>query len=215
MTLQQEPQLQAETPVLQVRRHGRVLALPVLLLLVVAAASGYFVGNLPESWMNWSAGLAAIAIVLLLGVVPILAWLASRTTITTRRVIVRQGFIVHRRSEIPLSRVREVRSKRGVMQRLFGSGDVELVVGDAVTRVRDIPSPNSVINALQELIEHDYRSGAGAAQGFPPSQFGQTSLGQAQFGQAPLAASPFTASGRITQPDHGDTGTDFTVALPR
>jgi len=178
---QREAQVAAEQPVLSVRRQGRVLVLPVLLLIVLAAASGFFIGSLPESWMNWAAALGALAAALLLGVGPVLGWLTSRVTITTRRVIVRRGFFVHRRSEIPLSRVREVRSKRGIGQRLFGSGDVELLAGpDAPIVLRDVPKPGAIVDALQELIEQDYLR-IGHVQGMT----GQVTPGQLYPGQAP------------------------------
>lgn len=157
MNGQREAQVAAEQPILSVRRQGRVLVLPVLLLIALAAASGFFIGSLPESWMNWAAGLGALAAALLLGIGPVLGWLTNRVTITTRRVIVRRGFFVHRRSEIPLSRVREVRSKRGIGQRVFGSGDVELLAGpEAPTVLRDVPRPDAIVDVLQELIEANY-----------------------------------------------------------
>lgn len=160
--------MHVESSVLGLRRHGRRLFLPVLLLVVLAAASGYFVGALPQSWMNWAAGLGAVAIALLLGIGPVLSWLTHRVTITTRRVIIRRGFFVHRRSEVPLSRVREVRSKRGPVQRLFGSGDIELLVGvDAPVLLRDVPNVILVVDALQELIEQDFRHSTSAGGAMP------------------------------------------------
>ncbi len=148
-----------EKPILSLRRQGRILTLPVLLLIALAGASGYFVGALPEPWMNWAAGLGALAVALLLGVGPVLGWLTNRITVTNRRVILRRGFFVHRRSEIPLSRIREVRSRRGPAQRLFRSGDIELFVGpEAPTVLQDVPGPIAVVDALQELIEQNYLS---------------------------------------------------------
>jgi membrane protein YdbS with pleckstrin-like domain len=146
-----------EQLVLSVRRHGRVLVLPVLLLLVLAPVSGFFVGRLPEQWMNWAAALGAVAVALLLCIGPVLGWLVNKVTITSRRVIVRSGFFVHRRSEVPLSRVREVRMKRGPVQQLFRSGDIELMVGaDTPLVLRDRPGPVVIVDALQELIEKNF-----------------------------------------------------------
>lgn len=151
---------------MRLHRHGRRLALPVLALIALAAASGFWVGSLPEAWMNWAAGLGAAALALLLGIGPLLGWLTSRVTITSRRVILRDGFFVHRRVEVPMSRVREVRSRRGPVQRMFGSGDIELLVGpDTPTVLRDLPGPDLVVDALQELIEQNFEPGAIAAGG--------------------------------------------------
>ncbi len=156
-----EPHAKPEEKLFRVRRQARGLTLPVLVLLALAAAAGFFVGRLPEDWMNWAAGLGAVAIALLLGVGPLLGWLTDSVTVTDRRVIVKHGFFVHRRSEIPLSRVREVRLKRGPLQQLFGSGDIELMVGaEAPVVLRDRPGPRLILDALQELVEENYRDRA-------------------------------------------------------
>ena len=194
MNKRAEAPLAAEKPILSVRRQGRRLTLPVLLLIMLAAASGYFVGTFPEAWMNWASGLGAIAIALLLGVCPVLGWLANRITITNRRVIVRRGFFVHRRSEMPLSRIREVRTKRGPLQRLFGSGDIELLVGiDAPIVLRDVPGPENIVDALHELIEHNYvTDGPGQSPvwsgqgGAPQGQTPNGAAGSSNFGDTTL-----------------------------
>lgn len=174
MTFPPDPPVQVEVPVLSLRRHGRHLTLPVLFLVALAAASGFWVGTLPEPWLNWAAGLGAAVLGLLLGIGPILGWLATRTTITNRRVIQRSGFLVHHRTEVPLSRVRGVRSTRGPVQRMFGSGDVELLVGaEEPTILSDVPGCAAVVDALQELIERDFAvqsatGSHGAPQSPPP-----------------------------------------------
>ncbi len=164
-----EPPAPPEERLFRVRRHGRILTLPVLLLIADAGAAGFFVGRFPDSWMNWAAGLGAIAIALLLGIVPLLGWLTDSVTVTTRRVIVRRGFFVHRRSEIPMSRIREVRLKRGPLQQLFGSGDIELLVGaDAPIVLRDRPGPKLILDALHELIEQNFVAQTVRAAGHAP-----------------------------------------------
>lgn len=194
MNKRAEAALAIEKPILSVRRQGRRLTLPVLLLIALAAVSGYFVGTFPEAWMNWAACLGAIAIALLLGVGPVLGWLANRITITNRRVIVRRGFFVHRRSEMPLSRIREVRTKRGPVQRLFGSGDIELLVGiDAPIVLRDVPGSQGIVDALHELIEHNYVTD-GPTQtpvwpgpgGVPQAQMPYGAAGSSNFGDTTL-----------------------------
>ncbi len=198
MSTQSDVGVQVEAPILSLRRQGRVLTLPVLLLIVLAAASGYFVGALPQSWMNWAAGLGALAVALLFGIGPVLGWLANRVTLTDRRVIVRRGFFVHRRSEIPLSRVREVRSRRGPLQRMFGSGDIELMVGpdSAPVLLRDVSAPGVVVDALQQLIEQNFR----AEQSAQPAQHWPAVPGSVG-GPQPMPG--WAAPG--SSPVHGDT----------
>lgn len=190
-----------EVIVLRFRRHGSHLTFPVVVLLAVAAAAGYWVGALPAPWMNALAGVGAAAIGLLFGVFPILAWLAQRTTVTTRRVIVRSGFFVRHRSEVAFARVREVRSRRNVAQRMRGSGDIDLLVGIERVVLKDVPGVEGVIDALQELSERNYEhsthalhrlagepnfGGAGGPGGVAPgagvTPNGTTVLGRAEFG---------------------------------
>lgn len=184
MTLPPDQPIAVEVSLFGVRRHGRHLLLPVLALIAISAATGFWVGTLPEAWMNWTAGIGAILLGILLGIGPILDWLTTRTSVTTRRVIQRHGLFVHQRSEIPLHRVRGVRSVRGPIQRLFGSGDVELLVGaeDPVV-LRDVPSCLAVVDALQELIETNFAlHGAQPGQGATPQTGAPGTAGAPQLG---------------------------------
>lgn len=156
-----------EVVVLRMRRHGRRLVLPVIVLIAVAGAAGYWAGALPEPWMNLAAGAGAVLIALLLGLLPVLSWLSRRVTVTSRRVIIREGAFARHRSEVALVRVREVRTRRSLGQRMWGSGDIELMVGAESTRLVDVPSVTTVADALQELVERNYEHGARA---FDPSQ---------------------------------------------
>lgn len=147
---------QPEVVLLRFRRHGRRLVAPVTALVIVAAVAGYWVGALQNWWLNLLAAAGAIAAGLLLGLIPVLRWLTRRTTVTTRRVIVRRGFFVRQRSEIPLARVREVRVRRGPIQRLWGAGDIDLLVGAEAHRLEDVPGAAAVTEALQDLMERNY-----------------------------------------------------------
>ena len=152
----QAPQLAPEEIVVRVRRHGRHLTLPVAVLFIVAAAGGFFIGTLPELWMNVGAAALGVFLVVFAGIGPILGWLARRVVVTTRRVIVHHGFFVRHRTEVSLARVREVRSKQNPIQRLWRSGDIDLYVGADVTRIPDAPGLNTLHAALQELSERSY-----------------------------------------------------------
>ena len=67
---------------------------------------------------------------LLLGcLLPFLAWLTRRTTITTRRVIMRSGIFVRVRTEVLHNRGTEVTVRRTWGQSIFGSGDVRIDIG--------------------------------------------------------------------------------------
>ncbi|UOR00984.1 PH domain-containing protein [Leucobacter allii] len=181
---------QPEVVVLRFRRHGIRLVPPLVVLVAIAAAAGYWVGALPAIWMNLLAGAGAILLGLGLGVVPVLGWLARRTTVTSRRVIVRRGLLARHRSELALSRVREVRSRRGLGQRMRGSGDIELLHGAESLRLEDVPGAERVGDALQELMERNYEHATRA---------------QLQYGGAPGSQAP----GQAGRPSAGDPGARF------
>lgn len=147
-----------EVVVLRLRRHGRRLTLPVLALFAIAIGSGIWIGALPEPWINLM--VAAGAVLLLLGLVllPLLFWLTERITVTTRRIILRRGIFSRHRSEIPLSRVREVSSRQSLVQRMFRSGDIELKVGSESRLVPDVPGVDGAVDALHALIERNYEA---------------------------------------------------------
>lgn len=173
-----------EVVVLRLRRHGRVLTLPVLLLMAVAGAAGYWVGSFADQWANIAAGVAAALLALLVGIGPIVAWLTRRITITTRRIIFRHGVFVRHRSEVPFARVREVRSRVSLPQRMYGSGNVDLFIGADRTTLRDMPDAVLVHEAMQELVERNYEhstsmftpglSGLGATGGLATGGLGGT-----------------------------------------
>jgi uncharacterized membrane protein YdbT with pleckstrin-like domain len=155
----------AEFVVARLRGHGRRLFWPNIALLFVAGAAGYLVGRFSEQWQNLAAlGVAGLLIVLL-WLVPSIGWLGRNYTITTRRVIVRSGFLVRSRQELLLSRSYDVTVRKHGLQVLFGSGDVEINGGsDQRVTLRDVPSANLVQAALHDLIE------ANPAADFPQQQ---------------------------------------------
>jgi membrane protein YdbS with pleckstrin-like domain len=144
----------SEHTVARMHASARRLVFPVLVLLVLAAAGGYFAGRMPEPWQNQALPFALAALALLLGVVPFIAWLARVYTITTRRVMVRSGFLVRRRQELLLTRGYDVTLHRGALQRLAGSGDVAIDTGaDELVVLKDVPSARLVQAALADLME--------------------------------------------------------------
>lgn len=152
-----------EVVVLRFRRHGRRLAFPLFVLIAVSAAAGFWVGSLQEPWMNLLAGAGAVLVALLLGLLPILSWLAHRTTVTTSRVIMRRGLLSRHRSEVPLVRVREVRLRQRLAQRVWGAGDIDLLYGAESYALHDVPGSARIADALQELVQRNFAAGAAGA----------------------------------------------------
>src|SRR5690349_6054394 len=99
-----QPAASVERVVARVRRHARILILPVLLLVATAGAATYLLLTLPEVWQLIAVGVVALFVVVLGCLLPFVSWLARRTTITTRRIILRSGVFARVRQELLHSR---------------------------------------------------------------------------------------------------------------
>jgi uncharacterized membrane protein YdbT with pleckstrin-like domain len=157
----------AERVVARLHPHARRLFWPVILLIAVCGATGYFAGSFPESWQNIAVLIAAAAVVFLGCFLPLLFWLTTRYTITSRRVILRRGFFVRLKQEVLHSRGYDVTVRTSWLQAVSRSGDVLIDTGQGRPLVlADVPSASLVQQTLHDLIEDAQRSsGAADAQG--------------------------------------------------
>ena len=89
-----------ELLVARFRSHARRLFWSAVLLIATAGATAYLHDNLPDPFENWMLLAAAGIVVLLLVVLPFLFWVSRTCTITTRRVIVREGLGSRHRREL-------------------------------------------------------------------------------------------------------------------
>ena len=143
-----------EAIVARLRPHVRVLFLPILGLLVILAATGYFAGSLRPVWLNYVVLGVSAVLVIVVFLAPLLSWLGRTYTITTRRIVLRQGLMVRTRQELLHSRGYDVTVRQNGLQQLFRSGDVLINTGlDRPVVLRDIPSADLVQSALHELME--------------------------------------------------------------
>jgi uncharacterized membrane protein YdbT with pleckstrin-like domain len=146
-----------EHVVVGTRTHPKVLALPVLLLVILLAAA-VVLGNLfgdsgggAPRLIVWA--FAAIAIIWFV-VRPVIAWYTTTYTFTNRRLITRSGFVAKEGRTIPLNRISGVDFEMSVIDRMFGCGT--LVVSDASTdgrvELHDIPHVEKVqLQVAEEL----------------------------------------------------------------
>ncbi|WP_425563357.1 PH domain-containing protein [Microbacterium panaciterrae] len=134
--------------------HARHLFWSALILILVAGATGFFTKNLPKPFTDWMLWAAAGAVVLLFVIVPYCVWLSRRYTITTRRVIVRDGIGSRRSTEMSHARGYTISVRRGPLQRTVGAGTILLSNGvDAPLRLRDVPNVALVQETLADQIE--------------------------------------------------------------
>ncbi|MGW8484286.1 PH domain-containing protein [Microbacterium sp. NPDC055903] len=136
------------------RAHARRLTWSALLLIAIFGATAYFYDNLPGGFENWML-LAAAAVLVLVGVVvPFLVWLSRTYVITTRRIIVKDGIGSRRRREMSHVRGYTITVRRGILQRLWGTGTISLSNGvDAPLRLTNVPSVSLVHETLADQIE--------------------------------------------------------------
>lgn len=163
----------APTPELRVARfraHARRLSWSALVLIAVAGAVGYFYGNLPAPFENWMLLTAAGVVVLLLVLLPYLAWWAHVYTITTRRVIERSGLLTGRRRELGHMRGYTIQVRRGILQRMWGAGTLVLSDGvDQPMRLTNIPRVSLVHEVLVDQVEVNQILAHRDAQALPGS----------------------------------------------
>ncbi|UWF78615.1 PH domain-containing protein [Microbacterium neungamense] len=136
------------------RGHARRLTWSALLLIAVSGATGYLLGNLPAPFEDWMLLGAAGALVLFGVVLPFLIWLSRTYTVTTRRVIVRDGLGSRRRRELSHTRGYAIAVRRGPLQRMWGAGTITLSNGvDTPLRLADVPSVSLVHEVLADQVE--------------------------------------------------------------
>jgi membrane protein YdbS with pleckstrin-like domain len=136
------------------RSHARRLFWSALVLIATFGATGYFFGNLPEGIEDWMLLTAAGALVLLAVVLPFVIWYSWSTTVTTRRVIARQGIGSRRRHEMSHARGYTIAVRRGPLQRMWGSGTITLSNGvDTPLRLANVPNVTLVHETLADQIE--------------------------------------------------------------
>lgn len=143
-----------EMLVAKFRGHARRLGWSALALVAVAGACGYFYGNLPAPFENWMLLAAAGVIILFLVLIPFLVWWSRTYTITTRRVIARSGVLARRSRELPHARGYSIDVRRGILQRMWGAGNLTLSNGvDEPLRIVNVPSVDLVHEALVDQVE--------------------------------------------------------------
>lgn len=143
-----------ERTIMRVRRHGRRLLLPSIVLIAGFAAAGYNLGALQESTIGarhaWL--LISLAAIVLLGIVPIVVWLQARNRITTHRVVLSQGTLTSETREIYMNSIVDVTVRRNLWQAMFRSGTIVITsVPGHRLRLVDVPSANTVAACIREL----------------------------------------------------------------
>lgn len=146
--------VEIESVVARLRPHGRRLFWPSLFLIATIGTVSFFYGRLGEQWQNLALLAGGALVIVLVWLIPLLAWLGHRYIITTRRLVLRRGFFVRTRQELLHSRGYDVSVRKNALQSMFGSGDVRINTGlDRPVVLRDVPGADLVQSALHDLME--------------------------------------------------------------
>jgi len=148
-----------EKEIFTAHSHWKNIFVPVLVTVVLLAAVVYTVVALLPSpdhpaWQRWAVVIAAGLLVAVFGIWPLIVWLASTDTLTTRRLISRRGVFSREGREIPIDRVHSVSYRRSVLDRILGSGTlvVQTAGADSDVELDDVAQIERRILQIQEII---------------------------------------------------------------
>lgn len=148
-----------EVVVRHLRTHPKVLIWSIVGELLFLAAAIALTVLVPDQWTP--AAFYVIWVPFVIASVPlfVLPWLRWRTTtytITSKRVITRQGIINKRGHDLPMSRISDVQHEATVTDRMFGSGTLVLQTSsDDPLVLTDIPRVNSVQQEIANILFDD------------------------------------------------------------
>jgi uncharacterized membrane protein YdbT with pleckstrin-like domain len=152
-----------ERTVLLLHPHWKTLVRPMLIAIVVVAAALVAVAVIPAGASaaveRLAVGGAAILVLMLWLMVPVLRWRTTTYELTTRRLRMRTGIVTRHGRDIPLARINDVSFDKGLLDRLLGCG--RLVVESAGEHgqivLTEIPHVEAVQSTLFRLVEDEQR----------------------------------------------------------
>ena len=151
---------EGEEIVFTTRTHVKALFVPALVLIVVAGAAGYGLGQVDNKVVRYLIAGVALVIVLVYCLWPFLTWLTATYTVTNRRLTTHQGVISRTGHDIPLVRISDVSYEKGLLDRILGCGT--LIVSDASEQGRvqllDVPQVEKRQLQLSDLLYHGARN---------------------------------------------------------
>jgi uncharacterized membrane protein YdbT with pleckstrin-like domain len=144
-----------ETVVLDLHPHWKLMFLPLVELLALAALTGFLLAQDFGSTANYVIIGVAVLLLLVLFVVPLLKWRTTHFVVTSERVVMRSGVLARQGRDIPLARINDVSFQHTFFERLLGCGT--LVVESAGERgqvtLTDIPKVEKVQRVVYDLVD--------------------------------------------------------------
>jgi uncharacterized membrane protein YdbT with pleckstrin-like domain len=149
-----------EQVVMHKHPHWKKVVLPVLVLLVVVGLGSYLAALMatqawaPGAWI--ALGVACLAVIIWLVVVPVIRWRTTHFVVTTRRVLVREGVLTRHGIDIPMSRINSVQFRHNIVERLLGCGTLIIEsASEEPLEFDDIPGVEQVHTLLYQEVAHE------------------------------------------------------------
>ena len=158
-----------EELVMVIRPHVRVLAAPVIILILVVAAGGLLWTAAPDGsaqpWLRWAVVLLAVLVIARWVVWPFVQWWSTVYAITTHRLVTRSGVISRSGHDMPLVRLNDVSFSHTLIQRMLGCGTIVAESGGEHGQLvlRDIPDVEKVQRTLYQLANDAHQGEYGAS----------------------------------------------------
>ncbi len=158
MTLPRKLMIDGEQTVATTRTHVKVLFVPVLILLALAAAGGFLAaraGDIGNGIPRWIIIGVAVVLAIVGSVIPFIRWFLWTYTLTNKRIVEQKGILTRSGRVIPLSRVNDVAFEKNLNDRILGCGT--LVIHDASEQagleLRDIPHIEALHRTVTRLVD--------------------------------------------------------------
>lgn len=155
-----------ESIVYEMRPHWRSLVFPALVLLLTVAIGSYLFarsgswfesGSGSQTTARWVIVLAALFVLVVWVIRPLVYWYSTLYVFTDHRIIVRTGIIARRGRDMPLSRVNDVSFGHTVLERFLNCGTI--VVESAATQgqlvIANVPNVETIQREIYRLHDED------------------------------------------------------------
>lgn len=159
-----------ERVIFEAHSHWKNIFVPVLVTVAVTALAVFALVQWvdeDQAWQRWGVVAVAGLLVLVFGLWPIVVWLASTDTLTTRRLISRRGVFSREGKDIPIDRVQSVSYRRTFIERILGCGTLVVQTAGETSDVEltDVAHIERRLMQVQELILDDEIPGEGTEHG--------------------------------------------------
>jgi uncharacterized membrane protein YdbT with pleckstrin-like domain len=150
-----------EHSVLLVHPHWKTVLRPMFLLVITVAAALTLLIVIPSNsaagYERLAVGVAAVLVLVIWVLIPVLNWRATTYELTNRRLRLRKGLVSRTGRDFPLLRISDVSFSHGLIDRLLGCG--KLVVESAGEHgqlvLTEIPHVEQVQATLFQLVNDE------------------------------------------------------------